>query len=92
MSIGPEKILLFLFIALVVLGPDKLPQAARKAGRVITELRRMSQGLSGELSEALATITKAGPDHEPPVARPIGHHDADDRGAVRASDAQTALD
>ena len=51
--IGPEKIILLLFIALVVLGPEKLPDAARKAGRVLTEIRRVTNGLSAELHQVV---------------------------------------
>lgn len=49
---GGEMIVIFL-LALVVLGPDKLPEAARKVGRVLTELRRMSQGFQDEVKSAI---------------------------------------
>jgi len=42
-----------LLIALIVLGPDKLPEAARKVGRVTSELRRMSQGFQQEIRQAM---------------------------------------
>jgi len=46
------KFLVLLAIALVVLGPEKLPQAARTAGRVIAELRRISTGLQDQVRDA----------------------------------------
>ena len=34
-NVGPEKLLLLFIIALIVLGPSKLPDAARTLGREI---------------------------------------------------------
>jgi len=39
------KFLFLAVVALVVLGPDKLPPALRTAGRLLAELRRVSAGL-----------------------------------------------
>lgn len=52
-NLGPEKILVILAIALIVLGPDKLPEAARKAGQVLGNLRRLSGGFENEIRQAL---------------------------------------
>ena len=41
-NVGPEKLILLFVIALVVLGPDKLPDAARTMGKVLAEFRRIS--------------------------------------------------
>lgn len=40
-------------VALVVLGPEKLPGAARQIGQVIRQLRRISTGFQQELQNAL---------------------------------------
>ncbi len=50
---SPEKILLLAIIALVVLGPTRLPQAARTAGKWIAELRKLTSRLQEEVSGAL---------------------------------------
>ena len=65
MIIGPEKILVILFIALVVLGPEKLPDAARKAGRVLTEVRRISGGVSAGLEAAVTGALDGACDRQP---------------------------
>lgn len=44
---------MILVIALLVLGPEKLPEAARQAGRVLAELRRMSSGFQAEMRDAM---------------------------------------
>ena len=53
LNLGPLEVLLILVVALLVLGPTKLPEAARQAGRAIGELRRMSSGFQAELRDAL---------------------------------------
>ncbi len=42
-----------LLVALLVLGPDKLPDAARQVGKAIGELRRLSSGFQAEMRDAL---------------------------------------
>ena len=47
LNFGPEKMIVIFFIAMIVLGPDKLPEMARKFGKVMGELRKVSGGLPG---------------------------------------------
>ena len=47
------ELVIILLVALIVLGPEKLPDAIRKVGRVYGELRRMSAGFQSELKDAL---------------------------------------
>lgn len=63
-SIGAPEILVILVVALLVLGPERLPDAARQAGRVLSELRRMSSGFQNELRDAMQTPI-AGPPTPP---------------------------
>ena len=53
LNLGTGEVLVILVVALVVLGPDKLPGAARQAGRWLGELRRLSSGFQAELRDAL---------------------------------------
>ena len=48
-DIGFSELLLFGVIALIVLGPEKLPQAARTAGQWYAKLRRMISTLQSEI-------------------------------------------
>ena len=52
-NVGGGEILVILLLALVILGPDKLPDAARKAGKVMADVRRMSNGFQSEMRTAL---------------------------------------
>ena len=48
-----SEIIFLLLIALVVLGPEKLPDAIRKFGRAYAEFKKMANGFQGELKQAL---------------------------------------
>lgn len=52
-SIGAPEILVVLLVALIVLGPKRLPEAARQAGRALAEFRRITSGFQEELRDAL---------------------------------------
>lgn len=49
---GGELVIIFL-AALVILGPERLPEAARTVGKVMAQLRSVSQGFQKELQSAL---------------------------------------
>ena len=52
-NLGAAEILVILLVALLVLGPDKLPGAARSIGRGMSQLRRLSSGFQDEIRNAL---------------------------------------
>jgi sec-independent protein translocase protein TatB len=51
LNFSPEKVVLLMVIALVVLGPHRLPAAAKSLGKMIGQLRQMSGSLQSELAE-----------------------------------------
>ena len=51
-NVGGGELLVILLLALIVLGPQKLPGAVRTAGRVMGEVRRISSGFQQELKSA----------------------------------------
>ncbi len=57
-NVGAGELMVILLIALIVLGPDKLPDAARKIGNVMGELRRMSSGFQSEIRSAMDDVTR----------------------------------
>jgi sec-independent protein translocase protein TatB len=59
MSLGPEKIILILVVALIVFGPQRLPEIARQVGAAMRELRRMQDTVRSEMEQVLR------PDFEP---------------------------
>ena len=88
-SIGPAEILVVLVIALVVLGPSRLPDAARSLGKALNEFRRMSSGLQAEVRDAFAEPPTypspqtdspepaAGEDQRPRAGLPTGSEQTD---------------
>lgn len=51
-GIGPEELALVALLALLVLGPDRLPKVMRDMGRVVGDLRRTSDELKNEFLNA----------------------------------------
>lgn len=45
-GIGPVELLVILVLALIVFGPNRLPEIARSLGKAMSELRRTSQEVS----------------------------------------------
>lgn len=53
LDLSPEKIFVLAIVALVVLGPHRLPQAARTFGRLVGQLRALSSSVQDEVRDAL---------------------------------------
>jgi len=69
-NIGGGELLIIFLVALVVLGPTKLPEAARQVGKVMGEFRRMSAGFQNELKSAMDDpVGRAIADAEKPDVR-----------------------
>jgi Tat protein translocase TatB subunit len=46
-NIGPQELLLVLALALIVVGPSKLPELSRQLGRGLREFRKMQDEVKG---------------------------------------------
>lgn len=55
-NIGFSEFLVIGVVALIVIGPKQLPEVARVVGRLLTELKRATQDLSGGLLEVTQDI------------------------------------
>lgn len=89
-NIGGAELLVILLVALLVLGPDKLPQAARQVGHVVGEFQRVAGGFRQEIQAALDTdddeARRAGKaDH---AGRPAPPTDTSNSGAGDAAHAE----
>jgi Tat protein translocase TatB subunit len=49
-GIGMPELLLILAVALIVLGPKKLPEMARSLGKALAELKKSTEELKGNLN------------------------------------------
>ena len=54
-NIGGGELIVIMLIALIVLGPKRLPDAARQIGKAMGDLRRLSTGFQNEVRSALDT-------------------------------------
>src|ERR1700691_996705 len=61
LSLSPAKLLVLLVIALIVLGPEKLPQVARQLGAAWGDLRRFRTRLESDVRGAFPDLP---PTHE----------------------------
>ena len=61
LSLSPAKLLVLLVLALIVLGPDKLPQVARQLGAAWGDLRRFRARLESDVRGAFPDLP---PTHE----------------------------
>ncbi len=55
-NIGTAEVLVIALLALVVLGPDKLPQAARQVGKFTSQARQIANGFRQEMHSAMKEV------------------------------------
>src|SRR5687768_1948738 len=69
-SIGPGELILILIIALVVLGPGKLPDVAQSLGRSVREFRKAATDVTdaGKLDATATTPTATASPATPAMA------------------------
>lgn len=58
MNLDPEKLIVLFVIALLVLGPNRLPQAARTLGKGLAEVRKYTSSFQSEVNQVLAEPRK----------------------------------
>jgi sec-independent protein translocase protein TatB len=66
LNIGGAELLIILLVALVFLGPQRLPEAARQLGQAVSSLRSLAAGFQAEVQAATkpnhaASMTLDGP-------------------------------
>lgn len=67
-SLGPAEILVILVVALIVLGPKRLPEAGRQIGRFVAEVRHWSSTMQAEIREVIDL--EGEPQPPPPATAP----------------------
>jgi sec-independent protein translocase protein TatB len=82
-GIGMTELLVILVVALVVLGPSRLPEVARTLGRALGELKRQS-------SDVFDEFQNVGREEPPPKRTPIPRKPANPPTPVAATSPSTA--
>jgi Tat protein translocase TatB subunit len=67
LNVGTPEMLVILVVALLVLGPNKLPEAARQVGKAMGELRRLGAGFQAEMRDAMQEPVPTQPTSTAPV-------------------------
>jgi sec-independent protein translocase protein TatB len=57
-NIGITEVLIILLLALIVVGPERLPEMGRKLGEVLRDVRRAYENLTSDLGPELMSIQK----------------------------------
>jgi sec-independent protein translocase protein TatB len=58
-NLGAGEVLVILLLALIVLGPQRLPDAARHVGKVAGDIKRLSSGFQSEMKAAFDAEAEA---------------------------------
>ena len=87
-NVGGGEFIVIALIALIVLGPQRLPGAARQVGKVLGDVRRLSSGFQSEMRDAFADVDADVPAASGGVAA-RGAPDSD-RAATASVDAAVA--
>jgi sec-independent protein translocase protein TatA len=65
-SLGPAEIMVILVVALIVLGPKRLPEAGRQVGKALAEVRKWSQGFQDEIRTVMEPEDTSRPSYSQP--------------------------
>ena len=85
-GIGMPELLVILVVALLVLGPKRLPEVARSLGRGMAEFRRASSELRNTLTQPLETPPAESAPKAAPPATPTPTPDGAPEKADKPSD------
>jgi TatA/E family protein of Tat protein translocase len=66
-NLGPWEVGLILIVALIVVGPGKLPEVARSIGKGINEFKKATNGYKKEFQEALNEMERTVTDEKKPA-------------------------
>jgi Tat protein translocase TatB subunit len=96
-GIGPGELILILILALIVFGPNRLPEVARTIGKTLNEFRKTSEEVTSavarelDLSEAASKADSPAPT-PPPAIQPVHGIPLSKVGEVVVADAPAAQD
>jgi len=98
LNIGPQELLVILLVALVIVGPQRLPELSRTIGRGLREFRKAQDDVKKTIRLGLdeteptarrtpnpATTAEALPDRSGPAVEPSSAPPADDAADVARS-------
>jgi sec-independent protein translocase protein TatA len=55
-NVGPWELILILVVALIVVGPGKLPEVAKSLGKATREFKKATTGMKKEFDDAIKSM------------------------------------
>lgn len=71
MSLGAGEILLLAILALLLFGPQRLPEVGRQVGRALAEIRRVSRDFEREVQDVTEPFKRELREASEPFAREV---------------------
>ena len=71
LNIGGGELLIILLVALIFLGPQRLPEVARQVGQTVNTLRGLARGFQAELEAAARPDPLKAPNQNPDPDRDL---------------------
>lgn len=68
LGMGAMEIIVIMVIALIIFGPDKLPEMGAQAGKVLRDFRNMTREMTGDFEESISDVRGAMDDMKTTVA------------------------
>jgi TatA/E family protein of Tat protein translocase len=86
MSLGPLEVMVILVVALLLFGPDRLPEMGRTLAKGMKELRKLQDSVKADIDQVMH---EAGLKEEAPTyrARPAADDDLDHEASTNGSEA-----
>ena len=60
MQLGPAEVLVVLVIALLIFGPNKLPEVGRQVGRAFREVKRFQHSMTSDIGDMFSDDLSSG--------------------------------
>ncbi|MEA2508021.1 MAG: sec-independent protein translocase protein TatA [Actinomycetota bacterium] len=89
-QVGPLEIMMVALVALIVFGPEKLPEIARTVGKALADFRRVVDDAKGEFQTGLNLDDDDDQDSHPIQEALSSSRDASDDGDDRSWEAPEA--
>ena len=85
--LGPLELITIAVVALIVFGPEKLPDVARTVGKTLGEVRKVASDMRAEFQEGMSIEDDK--DVPPEAKRPVERARAADRAISRVPPRET---
>jgi sec-independent protein translocase protein TatA len=87
-GIGLPELILIMLVALVVIGPEKLPEVASQVGRTVADLKRQANQLTSEFQQSLEVAAQERKEQRIVPTTPLAAHYCSQCGIAAPAEAR----